>query len=208
MIRVGSADCARQNRSYGLTTLRDRHVAIEGSALRFHFTGKSGKTWRLTLRDRRVARIVKASQDLPGQHLFQYLDEAGERREVTSTDVNAYLRETAGRAITAKDFRTWTGTVLAALALAQSEAPQSEAHARRVLRRAVATVAAQLGNSIAICRKCYIHPEIITAYREEALRLKFPRDVGTKASGALAPAEAAVLAFLSKRLGANGKADT
>ena len=121
MIRVGNADYVKQNKSHGLTTLRDRHVKVEGTEVRFRFKGKSGKTWDLGLRDRRVARIVRQSQELPGQHLFQYLDDTGAQREVTSGDVNAYLREITGEGITAKDFRTWTGTVLAALALADTD---------------------------------------------------------------------------------------
>ena len=121
LIRVGNDDYARQNKSYGLTTLRNRHVKVEGAELRFQFKGKSGKTWRLQLKDRRVAKIVRACQDLPGQHLFQYIDDDGELRDVTSADVNAYLREITGRDITAKDFRTWAGTVLAALALQEFE---------------------------------------------------------------------------------------
>jgi len=197
MIRVGNADYAKQNKSYGLTTLRDRHVAIEGSELRFRFTGKSGKTWQLALHDRRVARIVKASQDLPGQHLFQYLDEAGEQHEVTSTDVNAYLREISGQSITAKDFRTWTGTVLAALALAGQETPESEAAAKRGIRAAIDTVAKSLGNTPAICRKCYVHPEILAAYGQGVLDLKLRRD---NAKDGLDPAEDAVRRFLRKRL--------
>lgn len=131
MIRVGNADYAKQNKSYGLTTLNDRHVKVEGNELRFRFKGKSGKQWNLKLADRRVAKIVKQSQDLPGQHLFQYVDDEGEQREVSSGDVNTYLREISGSDITAKDFRTWTGTVLAALALTEFESLT----ARRPLRR-------------------------------------------------------------------------
>ena len=133
MIRVGNADYVRQNKSHGLTTLRDRHVTIDGSEVRFRFKGKSGKQWDLGLRDRRVARIVRQSQDLPGQHLFQYLDDEGVAREVTSGDVNTYLREVTGAGITAKDFRTWTGTVLAALALAGAEAAFRELGAHKGL---------------------------------------------------------------------------
>ena len=119
LIRVGNDDYVKQNKSYGLTTLRDPHVKVEGAELRFQFKGKSGKTWNLQVKDRRIAQIVKACQDLPGQDLFQYLDEDGEQRTITSADVNAYLREITGREITAKDFRTWAGTVLAALALSR-----------------------------------------------------------------------------------------
>ncbi|MBE7249065.1 MAG: DNA topoisomerase IB, partial [Actinomycetospora chiangmaiensis] len=131
LIRVGNDDYARTNKSYGLTTLRDPHVRIEGAALSFRFKGKSGKTWDVALKDRRVARIVKACQDLPGQELFQYLDADGTQRDVTSSDVNAYLREINGEDFTAKDFRTWAGTVLAALALREFETFDSAAGAKR-----------------------------------------------------------------------------
>ncbi len=130
LIRVGNSDYAKQNKSYGLTTLRDPHVAVTGAELRFAFKGKSGKEWRLKVKDRRVARIVKACQDLPGQDLFQYLDEDGERQSISSSDVNAYLREISGEDFTAKDFRTWAGTVLAALALAEFERFDDEASAK------------------------------------------------------------------------------
>lgn len=129
LIRVGNADYARQNKSYGLTTLRNPHVEVDGADLRFRFRGKGGKTWRLQVKDRRVAKVVRACQELPGQNLFTYMDEEGEAREITSADVNAYLREISGRDITAKDFRTWAGTVLAALALQESEPVDSEAAA-------------------------------------------------------------------------------
>lgn len=202
MIRVGNVDYAKQNNSYGLTTLRDRHVSVEGAELRFHFKGKSGKTWRLSVRDRRVARVVKASQDLPGQHLFQYLDEAGERREVTSTDVNSYLREISGRDITAKDFRTWTGTVLAALALAEFEEVDNDAAAKRNVRAAIERVAERLGNTPTICRKCYVHPEVLNAYLDRGLVLEIEQEIGAELSevGKLRPEEAAVLALLRARL--------
>ena len=202
MIRVGNTDYARQNKSYGLTTLRDRHVDVDGAELRFNFKGKSGKTWRLSVRDRRVAKIVKASQDLPGQQLFQYLDEAGERREVTSTDVNAYLREISGRDITAKDFRTWTGTVLAALALAEFEEVDSDAAAKRNIRAAIEHVAERLGNTPTICRKCYVHPEVLNAYLDRNLVLEVREELEEELRevGRLQPEEAAVLALLRARL--------
>ena len=127
LIRVGNVDYAKQNKSYGLTTLRDRHVDVDGGKLRLQFKGKSGKTWSLQVKDRRIAKVVKACQDIPGQHLFQYLNEEGNRIPVTSTDVNAYLREISGREITAKDFRTWAGTVLAAMALQEFQTVDSAA---------------------------------------------------------------------------------
>lgn len=203
MIRVGNADYAKQNKSYGLTTLKDRHVRVEGGELRFRFKGKSGKEWKLSVRDRRVARIVRQCQDLPGQHLFQYLDEAGERCAVTSGDVNAYLRDIAGVSVTAKDFRTWTGTVLAALALAEFEAFDSAAAAKRNIRAAIETVAARLGNTPTVCRKCYVHPEIIDSYLDQALVLELSRAVERELIedvAALRPEEALVLAFLRRRL--------
>jgi DNA topoisomerase-1 len=195
LIRVGNGEYARQNQSYGLTTLRDPHVKIEGSAIRFQFLGKSGKSWRLQVNDRRVAKIVRACQELPGQQLFQYLDAEGNRQGVTSSDVNAYLREIAGREITAKDFRTWAGTVLAAVALQELGAIESQAKAKRNLKQAIQGVAMRLGNTVTICRKCYIHPEIINGYLAGDLAL----GVSRKRPG-LKPQEAAVLALLERRV--------
>ena len=134
LIRVGNDDYAKQNNSYGLTTLKNRHVAVDGNEVRFRFTGKSGKQWSLRVRDRRVAKIIKACQDLPGQELLQYVDEAGNCQDVTSSDVNDYLKEITGKDITAKDFRTWAGTVLAAMALNELESFDSAAQAKRNLR--------------------------------------------------------------------------
>ena len=153
LIRVGNDDYARTNKSYGLTTLRNPHVKVQGSDLRFQFKGKSGRTWRLQVRDRRIARIVKSCQELPGQELFQYVDEDGEVRRVTSADVNAYLREISDMDITAKDFRTWAGTVLAALALQEFEAFGTQAALKKNMRSAIERVAARLGNTHNICRK-------------------------------------------------------
>lgn len=201
MIRVGGAAYARDNGSFGLTTLRSRHVKIDGGELRFQFKGKSGRIWRLSVRDRRVARLVKSCQDLPGQDLFQYLDEAGERRTVTSADVNAYLKEISGRDITAKDFRTWNGTVLAAAALAEGEAAHSPSARKRALAKAMAKVAARLGNTVAVCRKCYVHPAISETFLEGALVL----DQRSEPNG-LEPGEAAVLAFLRARRAAGALA--
>ncbi|MBS0408720.1 MAG: DNA topoisomerase IB [Proteobacteria bacterium] len=201
MIRVGNEAYAKANGSFGLATLRNRHVTIEGGALRFHFKGKSGKEWRVGLRDRRVARIVRACQDLPGQHLFQYLDEAGERQTVTSADVNAYLRAASGRDITAKDFRTWWGTVLAALALAEGDPPQNEAEAKRRLGEAVKLVASRLGNTPTVCRKCYIHPEVPAAHLAGALTLAPPKAGRRDDDTGLSAEEVAVLNLLRERLG-------
>jgi len=204
LARVGNEEYARANKSYGLTTLRNRHVAIAGSTLRFEFMGKSGKAWKVKLTDRRVAKIVRSCQDLPGQHLFQYIDEAGERQKVTSADLNAYLREISGHDITAKDFRTWAGTVLAALALQEVEEFDSEVMAKRNLRLAIEHVAAQLGNTPTICRKCYIHPHIMDCYLEGNLIALLQQRIGRKLQAELAklkPEEAAVLALLRARLG-------
>lgn len=196
LIRVGNSAYAKQNNSYGLTTLQNRHVKVEPGGLRFQFKGKSGKLWRLQLHDRRIARIVKSCQELPGQHLFQYRDEESQVQAVTSSAVNAYLKEISGAEITAKDFRTWTGTVLAALALAELEPPSSLSAAKRHVAEAIRQTAARLGNTPAICRKCYVHPEVIAAYLDGALRLELPQ----KEDGGLHPEEQAVLAFLKSRL--------
>jgi DNA topoisomerase I len=204
LIRIGTDEYARSNNSYGLTTLKSRHVAVDGSALKFNFKGKSGKVWKLDVRDRRIAKVIRACQDLPGQELFQYLDESGETRNITSSDVNAYLREISGEEITAKDFRTWHGTVLAALALNEFETPDSQAGANRNIRGAIRKVAARLGNTPTICRKCYVHPEIITMYVEGSLLLQVKDKAGGKLRSdlpGLTPEEVAVLTLLRGRLG-------
>ncbi|WP_439599371.1 DNA topoisomerase IB [Falsiroseomonas sp.] len=199
LIRVGNDDYAKQNKSYGLTTLQSRHVAITGSELRFAFKGKSGKAWNLRVADRRVARIVRACQDLPGQELFQYRDAEGALRDVTSADVNAYLREITGREVTAKDFRTWAGTVLAALALKEYERVDSQAAAKRNVRAAIERVAARLGNTPTICRKCYVHPTILDSYLGGTLALEVEAEAKAELRegiDSLRPEEAAVLALL------------
>jgi DNA topoisomerase-1 len=203
LIRVGNEDYAKENKSYGLTTLRNRHVKVEQGELRFQFKGKSGKEWRLQVKDRRVARVVKACQDLPGQNLFQYLDEAGERQPVTSTDVNAYLKEASGTDITAKDFRTWAGTVLAAIALKEVHAIDGEPATKKALKGAVEKVAARLGNTPTICRKCYIHPEVVNAYVEGTLLEEIAAELDDELAdiGEMKPEEAAVLALLRRRIG-------
>ncbi|SMO73896.1 DNA topoisomerase IB [Paracoccus laeviglucosivorans] len=201
MIRVGNDTYARENKSHGLTTLRARHARIEGSKIRFRFKGKGGKEWDLGIRDRRVATIMRKMHDLPGQQLFQYLDEDGERCRVSSTEVNDYLREISGREVTAKDFRTWTGTVLAAMALAAYEAFDSEAAAKRNVRDAIATVAATLGNTPAICRKCYIHPTIIDAYLADDLKIVIRDEIDeTLGDTDLRDEERQILRLLKKRL--------
>ena len=164
MIRVGNRAYAKENHSYGLTTLQGDHVRVEGTALRFQFTGKSGKVWRLDMRDRRVARIVRACQHLPGQTLFGYLDDAGQQQAITSCDVNAYLKRTSGRDITAKDFRTWTATVMAATALAGVGPAESRTRAAKTVRDVIKDVSARLGNTPTVCRASYIHPRIVDSY--------------------------------------------
>ncbi|TPJ27222.1 DNA topoisomerase IB [Mesorhizobium sp. B2-7-2] len=164
MIRIGNAAYARDNKSFGLTTLRDRHVEITGSSLRFAFKGKSGKEWKLKLADRRVAKIVRGAQDLPGQKLFQYLGEDGDRRPVRSEDVNRYIREASGAEFSSRHFRTWGGTIHAASLFAQTELPESQALRKRVTNSIVDKVAERLGNTRAVCRKCYIHPLVFEAW--------------------------------------------
>ncbi len=169
LIRVGNAEYARDNGSYGLTTLRDDHVDISGSTVHFTFRGKSGKTHEINIRDRRVARIISRMQDLPGEHLFQYLDEDGTPHVIGSEDVNAYLQEIAGEAFTAKDFRTWGGTVLAARSLRDLGTFESQAAMRTNIVAAIDEVAARLGNTRAVCRSAYIHPAVLLGYESGEL---------------------------------------
>jgi DNA topoisomerase-1 len=196
LIRVGNDEYARNNQSYGLTTLKSDHVAVEGSEVRFQFTGKSGKQWSLAMRDRRVARILRACQELPGQDLLQYFNEEKALHAVSSGDVNAYLREITGAEITAKDFRTWAGTMLMARHLAISEPFTSATQAKRVMSAAVKKVAAALGNTAAVCRKSYIHPAISDAYLSGAFVLKVMEEGSLPKSAGLRAEEAAVLALL------------
>jgi DNA topoisomerase I len=203
LIRVGNDDYAKQNSSYGLTTLKNRHVAVAGNEVRFRFTGKSGKEWSLRVRDRRIAKIIRACQELPGQELLQYLDERGQPQDVTSSDVNAYLKEITGREITAKDFRTWAGTVLAAMALSEMQSFDTAAQAKRNLRTAIEGVAARLGNTPTICRKCYVHPEVLSSYLGGNLMLEITSEIESELRDelpGLKPEEAAVLAMLRGRL--------
>ncbi|HEY1909884.1 MAG TPA: hypothetical protein VGG73_03095 [Vicinamibacterales bacterium] len=164
LIRIGNEEYARENGSIGLTTMRDRHAVVKGTHVHFEFKGKSGVAHAIDLDDVRLARIVKACRDLPGHELFQYVDEEGSRHTIDSADVNAYLREVSGEDFTAKDFRTWAGTVLAAKALSEAAGPRSNADARRRVVAAIESVAKKLGNTKAVCRKCYIHPVIVDAY--------------------------------------------
>jgi DNA topoisomerase I len=196
LIRVGNGEYARDNGSFGLTTLRMRHLEIEGSELRFQFKGKSGKNWRLSVKDRRIARIVRSIQELPGQHLFQYLDEAEGARIIDSADVNAYLRQVAGADVSAKDFRTWAGTVLTVLALSAIGPFASQTQAKSNIRRAIAAVAVKLGNTATICRKCYVHPAVLTCYADGNLPVVVAGD-HVPARG-LPKEEAAVLRILRR----------
>jgi len=166
LIRIGNEEYARANGSVGLTTMRDRHARIRGGAVRFEFRGKSGVAHAVELHDPRLARIVKACRDLPGYELFQYVDERGQRQTICSDDVNSYLHEISGDSFTAKDFRTWAGTVLAAQALARLSRFKSKTEAKRNVVQAIACVAERLGNTKAVCRKAYIHPAIVAAYMD------------------------------------------
>jgi DNA topoisomerase-1 len=211
LIRVGSHELAKENNSFGLTTLRRRHVSIEGSTLRFEFRGKSGVAHAVAVTDRRIARIVQRCRELPGRELFQYVDERGRRQIVYADDVNGYLREITGRDVTAKDFRTWMGTMLAAAALRDmGPAPTKRAAERNVLA-AIDRTAERLGNTRAVCRKYYIHPALIEAYLEGAVLPPLPEPVWQerRAHGpALRRHEAEVLAFLKERVGARRPAAT
>ena len=203
LIRVGNEEYVRQNESFGLATMRDRHVRVNGSALHFQFRGKSGILHEVDVPDRRLARIVRQSRDLPGFELFQYMDAGGERRTIDAADVNAYLKSIAGDEFTAKDFRTWAGTVLAARALRELAGFESQAQAKRNVLRAVESVAKRLGNTRAVCRKCYIHPEVVNAYLDGTLVESLNRSVGRQLrseSKNLSQEEAAVLALLQRAL--------
>ena len=169
LIRVGNEEYARANASYGLTTMRDEHVDVSPNLVTFVFRGKSGKEHEIGLRDRRLASVVRRCRDLPGQVLFQYLDADGAAHSIGSADVNAYLREVAGAEFTAKDFRTWFGTVLAARELLAAEPADTERERKQRIVRAVEAVSERLGNTPAICRKCYVHPVVIETYKDGRL---------------------------------------
>jgi DNA topoisomerase-1 len=196
-IRIGNTEYARTNKSFGLTTLKDGHVRIRGSEVRFEFRGKSGIRQSVSFSDRRLARIVKTCQDLPGQELFQYFDERGRRRAITSADVNAYLKRTTGAEFTAKDFRTWAGTVLAAVALRDELHHETVKKTKSVIVRAIARVAAHLGNTPTVCRTCYIHPYILESYSDGTLPSKLAAT--RRRIRGLTPEENAVLGLLEHR---------
>ncbi len=203
MMRVGNEEYARTNNSFGLTTLKEQHVAVKGGHLTFDFRGKHGVEHHIDLDDRRLARVVERCRDLPGQDLFQFLDQHGERHHVVSDDVNEYLREASGEDITAKDFRTWAATNLAALALRDMAAGDTPAKTKKHLVEVVEHVAKNLGNTPAICRKCYIHPAVFEGYLDGSLLacLKERADETLEQDHGLTPDEVAVTTFLSRRLG-------
>jgi DNA topoisomerase-1 len=202
LIRVGNEEYARDNNSYGLTTMRSAHAKVNGSSVRFEFRGKSGKAHSIDLQDARLARIVKACRDLPGYELFQYVDEEGQTKSIESSDVNDYLREICTESFTAKDFRTWAGTVLTAGELCGFPPPRSLTAAKKNILQAVKSVAARLGNTTAVCRKCYIHPAILEAYMDgdtiPVLRARAARRGRTRP--VLTPDESAVVAMIQQRL--------
>jgi DNA topoisomerase I len=203
MIRVGNEEYAKDNRSFGLTTLRNRHVRVKGPEIHFIFRGKSGKEHEVSVRDRRLATIIKRCEELPGQQLFGYLDEDGELRTLDSADVNDYLREASGGDFTAKDFRTWAGTVLAARALQEMEKVDSDTQAKRNLVQAIETVAQRLGNTRSVCRRCYVHPAIVDSYLDgsmlEVLKSRAEQEMRSSLHR-LSPEEAAVLTLLQQHL--------
>jgi len=204
LIRVGNDEYARKNQSYGLTTLRDEHVEVEGATIRFRFKGKSGKEWNLKLNDRRIAHVVSACSEIEGQELFKYIVEDAVVRDVTSGDVNAYLHDIAGEAFTAKDFRTWTGTVLAAMALQDYREFDTEAQGRKNVLAAIEHVSKTLGNTPTVCRKSYIHPEVINGYLDGELIRQIDSEIEAlqDKKSTLTREEACVLNFLKKRLNA------
>src|SRR4051794_12529351 len=219
LVRVGNEEYAQQNRSYGLTTLRNRHASVKGTALKFNFRGKSGVKHSVGVRDRRLARVVRMCQELPGQRLFEYVDDDGTIQPVDSDDVNAYLREAMGDDFSAKDFRTWAGTVLAARALqelenevASAEVPIEQVQkgpTKKALTTAIERVAADLGNTPAVCRKCYIHPAIIDSYMDGTLAESLSRRVARRLendTGSLRDEERLVLSLLRRRLAAETRA--
>src|SRR4051812_17938459 len=202
-IRIGNEEYARENKSFGLTTMRNRHVDVTATKLKFSFRGKSGKQHEVDVTDRRLAKIIRQLQDLPGQEVFQYLNDKGEPRKVSSEDVNDYLREITGEDFTAKDFRTWAGTVLAAMALNAQEAFENKSQAKKNIKDAISAVAKILGNTPAVCRKCYVHPAVLETYLDGAMIEGLKRtteETLERKRGDLKSQEAAVMRFLQARL--------
>jgi DNA topoisomerase I len=196
LIRVGNDEYARANKSFGLTTIKDRHVTLRGEHLRFRFRGKSGRQHEIDVRDRQVAKIISRLQDLPGQELFQYIDDDGEVRDVRSQDVNDYLREVTNENFTAKDFRTWAGTLLSALALNAQGGFETKKQGKVNVKTAISAVAQILGNTRAICRKCYVHPAIIEAYLSGKQIAGLGERIKTPDKNNLYAIERAILKFL------------
>ena len=201
LIRIGNQAYARDNGSFGLSTLRNGHVEVAGSTVRFSFKGKSHKEWRVAIFDRRVGRIIRACQELPGQHLFQYRDEEGLLRNVSSDEVNEYLRRAARRPVSAKDFRTWGGTVLCGLALSLAPPAPTPTQLKRQLASAIRAVSHRLGNTPAVCRSSYIHPAIVSAHAE-GLLARYARRMSHASAyeNQLTPAERAVLRILNGKV--------
>jgi DNA topoisomerase I len=196
-IRIGNTEYARTNKSFGLTTLKDGHVKVRGAEVRFEFRGKSGIRQSIAFCDAKLAKIVKKCQDLPGQELFQYIDDQGRRRAITSADVNAYLKEATGAEFTAKDFRTWAGTLLAAVTLRDAPVETNARKAKGVVVRAVEAVAAHLGNTPTVCRTCYIHPYVLESFADGTLAEKLAG--GKRRVRGLSADENAVLNLLENR---------
>lgn len=202
-IRIGNEEYARQNHSYGLTTLRERHVHVEGAQVHFKFKGKSGKMHAIDVHDRQLARIVRKCLDLPGYELFQYVDEEDNPRSVDSSDVNDYLHAITGEPFTAKDFRTWAGTVLACAMLREFDACDTQTQAKKNVVQAIAAVAARLGNTPAVCRKCYVHPGVIESYMNgtmgQALQAEVKREIEESSPHDLRAEETDVLRVLGEQ---------
>jgi DNA topoisomerase-1 len=198
-IRIGNEEYARENKSFGLTTMKNRHVTVKGARLRFRFRGKSRRQHEVDVTDRRIAKIVAKCQDLPGQDLFQYVNDEGDLRDVTSQDVNDYLREITNEDFTAKDFRTWAGTLLSALALNAQCGFETNKEGKANVKAAISAVAQLLGNTPAICRKCYVHPAVLEAYLAKTPILGLSESTKKSRSRQLRSAEVAVLRFLTSR---------
>jgi DNA topoisomerase I len=202
-IRIGNEEYARENKSFGLTTMKDRHVEVKGAKLRFRFRGKSGRDHEVDVTDRHIAKTISKLQDLPGQDLFQYVDEEGEIRDISSQDVNEYLRAITGEDFSAKDFRTWAGTVLTAIALKAQEQFDNQKQAKANIKTAISAVAKILGNTPAICRKCYVHPAVLENYVDQkpidGLKA-MAEDALEREDVDLRSSEASVLKFLKSRL--------
>ena len=197
-MRVGNVEYARANGSFGLTTLRSKHVDVEGSRIVFRFRGKSGKEHEVDVRDRRLVRVIAKLQQLPGQELFRYVDDDGELHTIGSEDVNTYLREISNEDLSAKDFRTWAGTVLAARALAELGPARNERVARKRILKAIDVVASRLGNTRTVCRKCYVHPGVLDAYAAGELPAALRRPEKTRKGHALSTHELAVAGILTR----------